>query len=156
ARPEIAVVQRVLELPLAAIPVPIEDEEGDAVLHRPLDLPVHDRRIAFGVVSEQRHALGKGVELPPLLARGPAGEIVGAHPILSGGDGARRRNRRLAVERRPEDGRPAARRRDHEDRHEEGALHPRALYHDIADILEPCTTTTCARTLAAPGMWRRP
>src|SRR5512144_2422989 len=84
--PQVAAVQRVLELALASVPVPIEREEGDPVLDRLLDLPVHDRRVTFRIIAEERHSFGKGVKHLPLLTDRPAWKVVDAHLVRAGGD----------------------------------------------------------------------
>ena len=50
----------VFETAHALIPVPIHAKAGNAVFHRPFDLPVDDFRIAFVIPSQQGFDFGSG------------------------------------------------------------------------------------------------
>ena len=64
----------VFEAPLAAVPVPIDEEGADPVLDRPLDLPIDHLRIPFIVPTEERLDLRQRrlhhVPLRPLVRAG--------------------------------------------------------------------------------------
>ena len=66
----------VIEVLAAAVPVPVHVERADAVLHEPLDLPVHDLGVRLVVPTQHGLALGAHVPhaLPRLHAR-PAGKV---------------------------------------------------------------------------------
>ena len=53
-------LEPVLEAAVALVPVPVDAEAGDAVLDRPLDLPVDCLGVAFVEPAEERLALGAG------------------------------------------------------------------------------------------------
>ena len=76
---EVAVVQRVLELPAAARPVPVVNKKRDAVLDRPFDVPVGDLRLAFAIPAQHRSALGKALDRLPLAGGLPAGKVINAN-----------------------------------------------------------------------------
>ena len=83
AGPQEPVVEPSADVLLAVTPIPVVDEESDAVLDGPLDVPVGHLRIALAIEPQQRATLGK-LELmaPPLrLLRRPAREVVDADVV---------------------------------------------------------------------------
>ena len=85
----------------ARAPVPVDQQEFDAALDRPLDLPVDQLGVAFLVVAEQRTALRRGLDdrIPPAGA-GPAREVERAELDVAGV--GRRRLRHVIGLRQPE------------------------------------------------------
>ena len=80
-------VDPVVEALVAAVPVPVHAERGDAVLRRPLDLPVHDLGVALVVPAEERLDAGERlVHLVPLghLLRAGVVERVDLDPPPDG------------------------------------------------------------------------